>query len=333
LRIVLLIDEEMYDAEDPDFSKHIPEKYFDSEFYVSQALRRMGHLVLAVPATTDLVETLNQVKAHRPHLVFNLVEHIDGDRSKDSVVAGLLETMRLPYTGAPASSLTIARDKHLSKLLVARAGVPVPNSFVLNGRTGPALDKVEFPLIVKPLNRDGSEGIRASSYVTNRRDLRRQVLDITKRFTYSAICEEFIDGRELIVTLSGVDSVSVDSIRELVFPKGERVRFATERVKFDQSYKKRHGIYYRTPTRLISALDGTLQRVARAAYLALGIEAYAKLEFRVRGDNVIFIEANPNSILSRKAATTDFGLIGYEKFIRKIMRMAFIRHARRAAPS
>jgi D-alanine-D-alanine ligase len=331
LRIVLLVDEEMFDGDDPDFSKRKPEKYFDSEIHVSAALRGMGHKVTSVGATIDLAGMLTNVKAFKPHLVFNLVEHIGGHRDNDAVAAGMLETARIPYTGAPPSALTVARDKHLSKLVVAAAGVPVPKSFVLDGRSRAVRCCVEFPMIVKPLNLDGSEGVEAGSYLGSPNALRKAEQAARKSAQAAMICEEFIDGRELIVTVSGIDKVSVDSIRELVFPEKARIRFATQRVKFDQKYKKRHGIYYSTPTRLIKSLDGEVERVARAAYTALGIESYAKLEFRVRNGQAVFLEANPNSLLSRKASTTDFAAIGFERFIRKIMRMAFERHARRAA--
>jgi D-alanine-D-alanine ligase len=332
LRIVLLIDEEMFDPDDPGFSNHKPQRYFDAEFHVSVALRRMGHKIVAVSAKADLAEILARVKAFRPGLVFNLVEHVDGDRANDSLVAAMLEVSQIPYTGAPPSALTIARDKHLSKLVVAAAGVRVPHSFVLNDRP-PQSDRLHFPMIVKPLNLDGSEGIAAASYVKNGPELRRKIERWRKQPAQQMICEEYIDGRELIVTASGVDTVSIDSIRELVFPPTASIRFATERVKFDQNYRRRQGIHSRASNRFVASLNGKLERAARDAYNALGIKSYAKLEFRVRGGEVVFLEANPNSTLSRKSATTDFASIGYERFIRKIMRMAFMRHASRAAQS
>lgn len=334
MRIALVVDEEIYDPRDPDLSRHKPEKYVDAEFHVSVALRKMGHDVVVIPATKNLASTINAITAAKPKLAFNLVEHIGGQRSNDSVVAALLEAEHIPYTGASASSLISCRNKHLSKLIVSNAGVAVPKSFVLKGRDAPtSLPRIAFPLIVKPLNSDGSEGVEASSYVTNVSELQHQVDRLTKKFKQPAICEEFIEGRELIVTLSGVDTISVDSVRELVFPRHARVRFATERVKFDQTYKNRNGIYYRSPTRLLAFLNGSVERVARKAYRALQIESYAKLEFRIRANEIVFIEANPNSNLSKLAKSTTFRSIGYEKFIRKIIRMAFIRHAQRVASS
>ena len=114
MRVVLVIDEEMYDPRDPDLSKHKPEKYVDAEFHVSRALRAMGHDVIAVPATNDLAKMIAAVQRARPGVAFNLVEHVGGRRSNDSVVAALLEAVGIPYTGAPPEALMNYRNKHLS---------------------------------------------------------------------------------------------------------------------------------------------------------------------------------------------------------------------------
>ncbi|TMJ01706.1 MAG: ATP-grasp domain-containing protein [Alphaproteobacteria bacterium] len=330
MRIVILVDEEMYDPSDPDLSNHRPVRYFDTEYYVADALRSMGHSLLVVPATPDLVATIAKIRAFRPRVVFNLVEHVGGHRANDSIVAGVLEVEGIAYTGGSASSLAISRNKYLSKLVVASAGLKVPRSFIWNGHDAPPR-RMDHPLIVKPLNLDGSEGITANSYVTSVAALRRQLKRLARQSSGPIICEEFIEGRDVIVTLSGIDTVSVDSIRELVFPRGSPVTFATQRIKFDRRYRKRFGIHYRTPTHLISSFKGEIERVARGTYRALKIDSYCKLDFRIRNQDIVFIEANPNSALSRKSSTTDFGRVGYDRFIRKIVRMALERHARHSA--
>lgn len=104
-------------------------------------------------------------------------------------------------------------------------------------------------------------------------------------------------------------------------------------VAVPKSFILNDGIHYRLPTRLVASLNGNLEHMARKAYRALQIESYAKLEFRIRANEIVFIEANPNSNLSKLAKSTAFRSIGYEKFIRKVIRMAFNRHARRIASS
>lgn len=326
MRAVLLVDESVFAINDPNFAKHQWPKYVAAEYSVSHALRSLGHEVLGVPATLDIPATIKRITAAKPDFVFNMVEEIGGDRQYDGLLVQILELMRIPFTGASAETLMLARNKHLSKLVVANAGVAVPNGFVIFRDMEFSGRELSFPAIVKPAFMDGSDGITSRSYVKNATELRR-LLSGSRRWL-PALCEEYVLGREIIVTMSGTQTVAVDSICEMVFPEESPIKFATDRAKFDAKYRQRFGIVYKTPTQLPPSMKRRLVNAAKTAYHALRINSYAKLEFRVTEERVVFIEANPNSQLNRSAKSTDFASIGYEKFIRKIIRGAFSREKR-----
>jgi D-alanine-D-alanine ligase len=327
MRVVLLVDEATFSVRDRDFARQQPRyRYQLAEYSVADALRALRHQVFGVPATADVVDTVSRIVAHRPDCVFNLVEQIDGMREHDSLFVQVLEVLGIPYTGASADTLRLARNKHLAKLTVALAGVDVPSGLVLHrGRIGP-LAGLRFPAIIKPLHGDGSDGIDERSLVKDAGALRRQFARMSA--FAPLLCEEYVPGRELILTMSGTRDVTVDSICELVFPEGAAVAFATPSAKFNARYRERCGIHYRTPTTLDARLHARVVAAAKSAYRALRINAYAKLEFRVDGDRAVFIEANPNSQMNRTANSTDFKSIGYERFVRKILKMAMERAGR-----
>lgn len=325
MRAVLLVDQTLFDLDDPNFSRHKWPKYAAAEYSVSHALRSLGHEVIGVAATTDVAGTIGNIIAASPHFVFNLVEEIGGRREYDSLIVQALEVLRIPYTGASFETLVLARNKHLAKLVVADAGVPVPKGVIITRDMNYSPDDLTFPAILKPAYKDGSDGITSKSYVRNAAALRRRVSEL--RRWLPLLCEEYIVGREIIVTLSGTKTVTVESICEMLFPEESPVKFATDRAKFDAEYRKRFGIEYKTPARLPPAMRARVVSAAKKAYVALRINSYAKVEFRVNDERAVFIEANPNSQLSRKARSTDFNSIGYEKFIRKVVRMARSRAA------
>jgi D-alanine-D-alanine ligase len=320
LRAVLLVDQPLFDPGDPNFSRRRWPRYAAAEYSVSHALRSLGHEVIGVATTTDVAGTINSITAARPHFVFNMVEEIGGRREYDGLIVQALEVLRIPFTGASFETLVLARNKHLSKLVVADAGVPVPKGTIITRDMKFSEEELIFPAILKPAYMDGSDGITTKSYVRNAAALRRRLSEF--RRWLPLVCEEYIRGREIILTLSGTKTVTVDSICEMFFPDRSPVKFATDRAKFDAAYRKRFGIVYKTPTRLPPEMESKVVSAARKAYAALRINSYAKIEFRVDGERAVFIEANPNSQLSRDAKSTDFGSIGYEKFIRKVVRMA-----------
>lgn len=320
MRAVLLVDQPLFDLNDPNFSRLKWPRYAAAEYSVSHALRSLGHEVIGIAATTDVAGTISNITAARPDFVFNMVEEIGGRREYDGLIVQALEVLRIPFTGASFETLALARNKHLSKLVVADAGVPVPKGIIITRDMKFSADELTFPAILKPAYMDGSDGVTAKSYVKDAAALSRRLSEF--RRWLPLVCEEYIAGREIIVTLSGTKTVTVDSICEMLFPEGAPVRFATDRAKFDAEYRKRFGILYKTPTRLPPKMEARVVSAARKAYAALRINSYAKIEFRVDEERAVFIEANPNSQLSRDAKSTDFGSIGYEKFIRKVVRMA-----------
>jgi D-alanine-D-alanine ligase len=323
MRAVLLVDETMHDPADPDFAATQWPDGSQAEYSVSDALRKLGHHVTGISARPDISGTIGAIQAANPDFVFNMVEEIAGRRDHDSTIIQVLELLNIPYTGASPRALMLARNKNLAKLVVAQAGVEVPQGVVLHRGPMPSRRQIKFPAIVKPLTLDGSEGVTTASYVASFEALQRKASRLMR--WAPLLCEEYIPGREIIVTMSGCTNSSVDSICEMVFPERSPVKYATALAKFDEKYRARFGILYKTPTILAQPLRGNVIRAARAAYQALGIESYAKLEFRIDGDRIVFIEANPNSQLSRFAKTSDFDSIGYERFIKKIIRMAFAR--------
>ena len=126
MRAVLLVDEGCFNGGDPNFASHKWPKRAVTEYSVGDALRSLGHEVIGVPATVDVVETIKKIQEAKPDFVFNLVEEIGGRREYDSIVVRILEFMNIPYEGASPEALTLGRNKHLSKLVAADAGVPVP---------------------------------------------------------------------------------------------------------------------------------------------------------------------------------------------------------------
>jgi D-alanine-D-alanine ligase len=320
LRAVLLVDQPLFGLDDPNFSRRQWPKHAVAEYSVSHALRSLGHEVIGVAATRDVAGTISNITAAGPDFVFNMVEEIGGRREYDSLIVQALEVLKVPFTGASFETLVLARNKYLAKLVVADAGVPVPKGIIITRDMRYSPDDLTFPAILKPAYKDGSDGITSKSYVKSAAALRRRVSEF--RRWLPLLCEEYITGREIIVTMSGTKTVTVNSICEMLFPEESPVKFATDRAKFDAEYRKRFGIVYKTPARLPPAMHARVVSAARKAYTALRINSYAKVEFRVNDERAVFIEANPNSQLSRYAHSTDFNSIGYEKFIRKVVRMA-----------
>jgi D-alanine-D-alanine ligase len=151
LRILALMHANLVPPEDVS-GFDITEVDWKMEFDVCETLRTMGHDVLQLGVEDDLTPARKAIAEWKPHIVFNLLESFHNVGAFDQHVASFLELLRVPYTGCNPRGLTLARDKALSKTLLAYHRIPVPNFLVVRaGRKVRRPKRMGFPLIVKSL--------------------------------------------------------------------------------------------------------------------------------------------------------------------------------------
>src|SRR5688572_31108370 len=174
------------------------------EYDVIETLREMGHTVRVLGIHDDLTGIRQTVEEFKPHIVFNLMEAFADVTTFDQNVVSYLELLHLSYTGCNPRGLVLARDKALSKKLLAYHRIPVPEFTVVRPGRKPVLPKrLTFPIIVKSLFFEASAGISQASVVENHDQLARRVSFIHEKLGTAAIVEQFVDGRELYVGVLG----------------------------------------------------------------------------------------------------------------------------------
>jgi len=295
------------------------------EAHVLKALRSRYRDTEAVPFGPDICDTLAELRRLSPELIFNLTEWFDGDRQLDAGIAAMLEVMQLRYTGSGPLSLHLCRDKALSKQIVGQLGIAVPRYFTSTGRLPARLHGQPFPLLVKPQFGDGSDAIGKISLVATEDELRRRVRALCRRGSSPVICEEFIAGRDIYVPMLGNPARVLPPV-EMVIGKVHPAapRFATYRVKNDDRYADRWGIFYRR-AKLSRSLLSAIAAASRRIFLALELRDYARLDFRLAPDDrLVFIEANPNPDLSPDTFGSNICLAGtdYQGLILSIVTAA-----------
>lgn len=97
-----------------------------TEYDVVATLKFMGHHVMPLGVISDLAQIRKAIEEFKPHIAFNLLEEFDSVAVYDQNVVGYLELMRQPYTGCNPRGLMLARDKALSKKLLAYHRIRVP---------------------------------------------------------------------------------------------------------------------------------------------------------------------------------------------------------------
>ncbi|HUF76270.1 MAG TPA: ATP-grasp domain-containing protein, partial [Longimicrobiales bacterium] len=254
-----------------------------------------------------------------------LLEDFDDVVIFDQNVVSYLELLRVPYTGCNPRGLTLARDKALARKLLAYHRIPTPDFTVIPIDRKPVLPKrLTYPLIVKSLIYEASAGISQASVVANEEQLAKRVRFIHETLDTPAIVEQYIDGRELYVGVLGNHRLQVFPVWEMSFDKmqGDNWRIATERVKWNVNYQKRHGIDT-AEADLPAEVAARVQHLAKRTYRALELSGYARIDFRMDANCVPYvIEANPNPQLAQQedfAQSASRAGVPYPTLLERIM--------------
>ncbi len=325
--VAMLVDVETGDRNPA--GRFVPERA-SMEAKVLAALRARYRSVAVVPFGPDVVATMSELRALRPRMVFNLTEWVDGDRGLDHAIAGLLDMMKLRYTGTGQIGMQLCRDKELAKRLVAEAGVDVPRAFTPERGARLLRTPLPFPLIVKPRTGDASDGIDKSSLVHTPLALRRRLRALRPQFR-DPVCEEYIPGRDIYVGIIG-NEPRVLAPTEMVIgsKRAAAPKFATFRIKNDGAYRSKWRVSYRLAN-LPAPLLRTLKQYSAAAFRALKLRDYARLDYRLTDEGrLVFIEANPNPDLTPHTLGQNLCFVGiaYEELIPRIVQIAERRYRR-----
>lgn len=309
LKIVVLYDRVLVDdTEEPTPStekspvvRTLDKKEVEEE--VAEALVKLGH----EPVMHELDGTpksLLAIARLECDLVFNLTESFGDDDTADYKIAAFLDLVGKKYTGSGTHGLMLAQDKAIAKKIFSFHGIHTPvfaKSF--RGRLDFSHD-LQFPVIVKPAREDGSIGIEFSAVVGSIRELMERMDWLHAHFDSPVLIEEYIEGREMYVGVLGNDKPEALPVVELDLSKlpDGTPRIASAEVKWGKGTKAYRDTKSAVATDLPEETVTVLQQTALAAYQALELRDYGRVDMRLQADgNVHVIEVNPNPWLSSKA--------------------------------
>ncbi len=295
---------------------------------VAGVLRGLGHSVEMLGDGTAL---LRRLLDDRPQFVFNFAEGMGVSRSRESRVPAVLEMLDIPYSGSDPLALAATLDKDCAKRLAQSVGVTTPRWILANGPWSVVSgqlqkERLEFPLIVKPAYEGSSKGIRLRSLVNSAAELEHVLGELAADYQQPVLIEEFIAGDEVTVAVVGNRPPRVVGAMRIL-PSEPTDRFVYS-IEVKRDWRRR--VRYESPAKLPTTVLDKLYQLALAAYGVFGCRDVCRIDFRVRGGEPYFLEANPLPGLSPE--TGDIVLLArgyhmnYPQLIETIFRSACQRY-------
>jgi D-alanine-D-alanine ligase len=228
----------------------------------------------------------------------------------------------------------LCKDKALAKKLLTFHSVRVAD-FLVSPRERPlrSLRKLTFPVFVKPVNEESSDGISKASFAKTEAEALERARFVHETFAGDALIEEYVDGRELTVGVLGNANARLTILppQELFFgdvkegqPEDPAApRFLTAKAKWDDKYRKKWGIRNGPAAPLPPGIGDKLAKVARRTYRILHIRGLGRIDARItpKGE-IVVMEANPNPSLGKG---DDFALaaarsgIEYDELVSQVL--------------
>lgn len=300
-RVVVLYNEPVLPAGHPEFeSEH---EVLATVDVVRQTLQHAGFDVAALGIDRDPQTLCTALQSLKPDVVFNLFEGTADQGQTEAYVAGVLEWLRVPFTGCPFPTLCLARNKHWVKHLLHGARLPTPAYIIVDAV--PLTDcPLGWPVIVKPAAEHASVGLDQGSVVTDAVRLNERVQQLLRNYGPPVLIEEFIRGRELNVGLIEAPTLQALPISEVLFTDDDPAYWPI--VTYDAKWKPGSRDYESTPPRypaeVAPELAQQLNDLACRTFRLLGCRDYARVDFRVRPNGEpLILELNPNPDFSTSA--------------------------------
>ena len=276
---------------------------------IAAALRERGHTVACVdPATGPLTRegeeailhnaiaaappTLEELSAlaaggggfSPEHVTGPVVRAADvvflalhGGAGEDGTVQALLDLVGVPYTGSGHLASAVAMDKDLSKILFRAAGVPTADWMMAPATEAQVRASLGLPVVVKPSKQGSTVGL---TVVKTWPQLAPAIAE-AERYDDEVMLERFVAGREFTVAVLGAEAL----------PPGEIIPVHEI---YDYECKYTAGMAREEfPANLEERQTAEIRRLALAAFAALKLRDYARIDFRLGEDGVFYcLEAN-----------------------------------------
>src|SRR5262245_42560838 len=253
---------------------------------------------------------------------------LHGPYGEDGTVQGLLELANVPYVGAGVLASSVGMDKATMKVVFAGKGLPVGDYEVVLKRDwlrderaimSAVVNKLGFPVFVKPANLGSSVGISKAKHATEL----RTAINLAAEFDRKIVIQAAVpDAREIECAVLGNDDPAA-SVPGEVIPSREFYDY--EAKYLDDSSQTV------IPAPLSERQTEDVRRLAIAAFKAIDGSGMARVDFLLAGESGVLYLNEVNTIpgfttISMYSKMWDASGLPYPKLIDKLIALAIERH-------
>lgn len=240
---------------------------------------------------------------------------LHGKYAEDGIVQGILEYLKIPYSGSGVLTSALCMDKVLTKQTFQQNGIKTAEYQVLNLKGHQAADMsavyLKPPVVVKPSREGSSVGVS----ICHKAEDILPAIEFARKYDYQVIVERFINGPEVTVPI--VNGKALTPIE--IVPK-------TDFYDYKNKYTAGNTDYFlpaRVEKKVLSELKATTEKI----FETFNIGTYARVDYMIDEQSPSAIEINtlpgctPTSLLPKSA---EFDGISFDELILKLIEGAHL---------
>ena len=264
------------------------------------AITSLGYPAIKIPVHYSLDELRQQLQplSTEATFIFNICDGFQGKSNGAVQVIKAIEELGFKYTGSSAAVYALCTNKANAKQRLIECGLPTPAFQVFEQPAGNI--QISFPAIVKPVAESASLGIDLESVVNNPEQLLARVAYVIECYQQPALAEVFMPGREFAVSMWGNEQVEVLPISEEDYIRipDPLEKLLTYEAKWIPESPFFQNIFVRCPAELPPQVETRLIEICSAAYKAISLRDFGRIDLRYYNDTLNIIDINDNPDLS-----------------------------------
>lgn len=197
-----------------------------------------------------------------------------GSGSEDGVIQNLLEASNVPFVGTKSTGSSICLNKSVAKILLKVAGILTPEWQII---TKPEEIKLQYPVVVKPVNLGSSIGI---SICENEAEFNIG-FKTAQEYSEKVLVEQFIKGTEISV---GVYEKAKGQVETLPI-----AQITPQATFFDYKAKYEEATDISVPAKLNPEVEKSALETARATFKALDCRHLARTDMIVDNSGKVYV--------------------------------------------
>lgn len=216
-----------------------------------------------------------------------------GKYGEDGCIQGVLELLKIPYTGSGVLASALGMDKHYHRILLESKGFKIAKGLTINKKNyelrimnyeEEITSKIGLPCVIKPTREGSSLGVS----VVKKENQLESAINKAFEFDTEVVIEEYLKGLEFTCVVWGNEKPIALSPTE--------VAFTGDFFDYESKYMpgKTQTI---TPARVSPEILEKIKKIAQEVYQLVGIKGYGRVDGFVVKNEIYITEPHTGSIM------------------------------------